>query len=341
MPEPSEPLDEDVLRVGDDPLHALQSRYGNAEQFKLRVYRVQAAGEDEYLFSADGFVDEDFIQGEHGAGRYKLKIYIGDEWRDECTIRIAARPGVNPPGTAPGAPAPAAVPQASDFAQELLLAMVKSGSLGGPPADAGGGVGGMADMVKAIVALKENFGTADPMKYFLDGIAQGRKMGEGSEGDWKRELAATIKDVAPVVASAFRPAPAAPPGAQPVQQPTQEQQLEAINVYVKNAILRIKPQVSMGLQADLAIDWLLNNASDPAYAPLLQLAINQPFEDLQALDDDLAKEPYATWFRSVYDGIRSAYSTQDSVATDPTGESGNESDADGHEDTGAAGKPAA
>lgn len=173
--------------------------------------------------------------------------------------------------------------------------------------------GSVNELVTALASLHQISGGTqgkDPVELLIKGMELGANGGKVS-GDWKSELLSTIKDVAPsalnAIAASRQPVAALNP-APGVNQSMTEQPTE--EMLVRSYIQQIKTYAVGGLNVDLAVEWITNNARDPQYQPLLRLAIHGTVDNFIALDADIANEPYRAWFTSAITKIKEWYAEQ-------------------------------
>lgn len=190
--------------------------------------------------------------------------------------------------------------------------------------------GSVNELVTALASLHQISGGTngkDPVELLIKGMELGQNGGKVS-ADWKSELIGTLKDVAPaalqvIAANQNRQPAALPPGG---NQPMIEQPTEA--ALLKAHITQIKTQIIGGLNPELAVEWITSNAREPAYQPLLRLAIHGTVDNFIAIDPEVANEPYRTWLTTAINLTKEWYAGQQQVQTDDDmdGRDGNGSD---------------
>ena len=109
---------------------------------------------------------------------------------------------------------------------------------------------------------------------------------------------------------------------------TPEQQVAAI----KEGLTYLKKQCLKGVDSQLIVEWVENNAED--YQPLIHNVLNLPFEKFVEIDAEIGNEPFKQWFTGLFNGLRSAFVPDNTVGMDSPGEHGDIDDAGNHGDTG-------
>lgn len=191
------------------------------------------------------------------------------------------------------------------FTRQLLMSQLQNNNRGG----------GIGELVQALSGLHQITGGAagkDPVELLIKGMELGQNGGKVSQ-DWKSELISGIKEVAPAalqVLAASNRQPIAPGEQPPMLPPASPQEL------VKSQLQWIKSQVIAGMNTDLAVGWLTQNARNPEYQHLLSLAIQGTIDNFIAIDPELANEPYRTWFTNAIVMLKEWYAEQQQVQTD-------------------------
>lgn len=150
-------------------------------------------------------------------------------------------------------------------------------------------------------------GTIDKMLSFLEkGIEIGASKGGDGDMDWKKMLITAVREIAPTVTSVIAQAKGVPmpetiAGGEVLALPEQQ---------IQKGIATIKKQIIGGMPVGLALDWVVANATEPQYQQLLQLALSKSFDDIVKIDNELANEPYNTWFRQFLEGLKAHFKEQ-------------------------------
>jgi len=274
---------------------------------KIKVYKITPGiPQPRYCFSLppNTTIDEEYLQNSsYGGGRYEVR-YVDDTGADldVITYEIADKPQSNTPLSADAVQIQMLREQRQQT-HELLMAVLGTGNgKAGTP---------MSELAAMWGIMQGNGGTNGGMN-MIDIFMKGLQLGKAAEGggDWKTMLIDAGREVLPTVAAAVaahgkQPVPPGmlpnvPPAngtaPAPVQPPSDS--------LVKAGIAYMKPRIMAGMPYDLALEWITTNASDQTYQPIINFAMSKTFDDLVALDGDIANEPYKTWFSNVLKGIK-------------------------------------
>lgn len=202
------------------------------------------------------------------------------------------------------------------FTRNMMLQMI-NGVFNNKAQTTGTPLGELAQAMQMLHTISPQNNSAD---LILKGMELGMKA-NGSGGDWKTALVDTAKDIAPVVVQAF--------GAARTAQAQQQGQMTMIPVtpaaMLKQGLDWLKPRIISGLEVDLAVGWVIQNANDPMCQQLLSHAA-QGLEAFVSVDPEIANEPYKTWFTTAIVNLRQWYATQSANQDD--NERGNGDDTD-------------
>lgn len=329
-----------ALDAALDPLQSFFDAYPNANRkFKIGRYVGNAV---EHLASTSELPDEDALQETYGGGRFVIRAFADGVQRGQIEIRIAHKPGYVPPADVTGDDVNKSatnVPMNDDsFIKQLLLKMV---GMGGQVTQQATPVNELAEAMKTIHAM--NGGTANPGKEYAEGLKAGielaRSVGGGGELDWKTEAFRMLKDVIPSVASGVvamtgkQAAPqrvaAVPQSAAPIATLPPEDELNKI---IFGGIQELKKYCMKNTPPELIVDWVVNNAEQ--YHHFVRAALNRSYDSFATIDPEIASEPYNTFFRSFYDGLRSAFDPTNNVDDDNDGRDGDTGNAAHNANTG-------
>lgn len=323
----------------DDPLSEILAQYPNANR-KIRVSRYTPAG-PEFVCSSTEMIDEEFLQQEHGAGRYLVKVLIDGVKRLEYELRIAGKPGTRQPSNGSAmttaVESKTVVGSESDFLKTLVLALINRGSQQSTP---------VGELTTAIRDLHSISGGSNGSQQFTDGLKQGIELGKGlSRGggsDWKSDLMQTVRDVVPqlggmVARGVPQPAPVHTTnlrvvtpeqlGANPVRTPLDE--------LLFTTIQTLKSQCMNQTSVDLVIDYALSSVNDVKTQELIRACFTRDFAGIVAIDPTIGVEPFVTWFKQLFDGLRYAFKTPDDVDDHSGGPTGDQGDTANHGAAGA------
>jgi hypothetical protein len=316
-PQPFSSYDEN-----DQALLELREKYGPAPLL-LKVYKV-GQGRPQYQFEVEGSdLDEAEIQRRCPlGGNFSVKVHIEGKIRDTIFLNIAPLPisTTNITPISENNTVLNMMREQNAMLQNLLISILTK------PAPQQNTV--MADVVSAWTMINSQSKNNDLLAIILPKIFDKALDGSGNESDWKTELLKVAKDVAPVIVSATmnNRNSAGVNGNQPVylENPTQEYpqipmaiqtqpQNQDIIALVKKGINYFKPKIrSNMLPVGLAIDWILCNADNPEFQPIIHMALNKDFNDWVAMDPDLANEPFKSWLTELIAEVKNAYESQNS-----------------------------
>ncbi len=200
----------------------------------------------------------------------------------------------------------------------------------------------ISDLVQAMVQLQ----ALQPPKpdtsvdTILKCIEIGKSLGGSGGGtDWGDIIKDVIKEVgpsiAPLIMSASR---GGAPGPNAGALPEGEQKAVIEQQLMKQGIDYLKKKCMMRSDPGLYLDMIIDNAEEFPYSRLVHLATTQEFSAFAAVDADLSNEPYQTFFKLIYDGLRSHFGKPNSVEHDSAGASGDEDHVAGHGRTGTEGR---
>jgi hypothetical protein len=199
------------------------------------------------------------------------------------------------------------------FTRQMLMQQLQNRNNG-----SGSNINELVQALAGIHALAP--GGKDPIDLIIKGMELGSKGSGGT--DWKTELLSTIKDVAPAAIQAISMTK------QPMNGNGHPMITESPEAYLKQGLQWIKSKIITGMDTELAVSWLIQNANDPQYQQLLSIAIQGGIDNFIAIDTEIGNEPYRTWFNSAITQIREWYAEQQQVetGTDMVGGIGNDTD---------------
>lgn len=290
-------------------------------EIKIKILKWGPKGKS-YCFSLDGGpVDEDFIQSQFGGGRFqgqifKNGIYTGNSFELNIADRVASA------GGASGGMADLQarmMQQQIDFLKDIIL---RNGQQQQTP------VGELADALTKVNAMTGGNGGGmgeKAVELILKGIELGKAIGgNGKDESWSD----VIREALPVVGEMMQQRK------QANGQPRERAQVQAANALpeadhsdvIRQGIAYLKGKAITGRDPGLYVDWMIDNAEEPQYQPILHFILTSEFSALEQIDPEIGKPPYSDFFRSVYDGLRSAFEQQNSMELDtggPSGDGGN------------------
>jgi hypothetical protein len=152
----------------------------------------------------------------------------------------------------------------------------------------------------------------DPVEMILKGMELANKSNGG--GDWKTELISTAKEaILPAITMLGNMKQNTPQ--QPTTQATLPEALEA-NGVLHQAIKWLKSKILSGLETGLAVDWIIQNANDAQYQPILSMAVQGSIDNFIAVDPEIANEPFRQWFTTAIQLLKEWYAEQSNDSTD-------------------------
>src|SRR5262245_42211774 len=320
------------IPVLDDPdeetLSGIVNQFGPGD-VSIKVYKLLPTGR-EYCYTAGPETNEETIRASgYGPGKYLMQVLINGEFRKAIPIGIAA---IQTPSGVP-------VQQGESPMMQVLLSRLSQleQRLSNPREQEP--INAVAD---ALVKLNTLGGRSD-LIITVETIIKCQEIGQdlGGKGgdDWKGILADVVKEAMPVIGSvlaqravqnggmAGTPAPtqAALPPAQEVNVEEQmKAQLKAGIDFLKQ--MAIIPDSDPGLWVDV----IVARRNEQAYAQLIHKAIAEEFSAFIAIDPTISSPEYQPFFRSIYDGIRSVFSSSHPVADDPKRPTGNKGNTKGN-----------
>lgn len=186
----------------------------------------------------------------------------------------------------------------------------------------------IGELVMAMQGMHGMMGGKDPLDLLTRGMELAAKFGNGGgSADWKTELLSTVKEnLGPIISmvSANRtPQQTQHPNGNENGENMRPANILPQETIMKQALTWLKKQIIGGLTVDLAVDWIVNNANDPQYTPILQQAVNGTIDNFIAIDSELGNEPYRTWLTTAIQDIKDWYAEQNTNAGDNDGGNGN------------------
>lgn len=187
------------------------------------------------------------------------------------------------------------------WSRQMLMQLLANKSNGGEQTP-------LVDLVTALTGLHAMApGGKDPIDLLIKGMELGRKS-NGGETDWKETLVSTVKEAALPAIQAFSQMRQQPVviqnSEQPMLTPATPQAL------MQKGIVWLKSQILSGLDPELAIEWLLRNATDPTYQPFIENAIRGDINNFIAVDPEIGNEPYKSWFNHAIQLLKDEYARQ-------------------------------
>jgi hypothetical protein len=275
-------------------------------QVLFKVFQQTPTGQA-FCFPCQPPIDEEFIQREWGGGDFVVRIYIDGKFRKSLPLKIAPRPRLNdsqqPNANAYG-------PDSSDrkhsqFLEQMVLRLIESRATTpqGPT---------LTDLTTALSNLD---GLRGKQENQMDLIMKGIELAQSFNGeqDWKSQAVTAVKNALPGFMSMFnRGGPSPQPATEgvPMVAEPSEGMLRAGIAYLKQlAISQVDP-VSI-------IELVYANGTNPQYKPIIDAVLTKDFAYFVGLDPTIGSESFKPWFESVFNGLRSAFSPENTVDDDP------------------------
>jgi hypothetical protein len=216
------------------------------------------------------------------------------------------------------------------FMKELLLKLIENRGTG--PVTAGPS---LTELTAALSNLDNLRGKPEST---MDSFQKGMEFAQSLTGttDWKTDVLRTIRDIAPQVMGVF-----GGKGGMPLNPDSREQPVAELppDSMIKEGIKYLKKKAIAGVEPELIIDWVYNNGEE--YEALLRVVLNSEFADFVKFDPEIGTEPFVSWFKPLFDGLRSAFARQDPMDNDTGRDVGNHSHigSDGQPSPNGIGKP--
>lgn len=328
-----EGLDPDEIADIEDAqmLREATAHWGPPTDVQVRVTKLLGGDQGtSYCFTTDAeSFSEDYLAENFGPGRYSLKLLVNRAYKGTRYLSIAPRlKPANGAMLTPESMQISMLQQQLQWNQTLLQQLLKAGNPQHTPmnelAEAvrtvhslnGGGNGTQPDMMERVISA------------FMRGLDLGKDTGGG--GDWKSDLVRVVREAVPAIAPAIASGAlmnknGQQPGATPIN--------ESEAVLLQQGIAKLKKMVLMNVDPDLVVDWIQSNAEE--YKHILSRIVRVDFAQFCSIDPEIGTEPYVTWFKQVYDGLRSAFQTTFGMVPDSGGPSGDTPDTTSDAKTGA------
>lgn len=280
-----------------ETLQGVLSQFGETNVV-MKVLR-EASGGAEFCYQTDT-IDEEFIQKNFGGGTYQVRIFIGGRYRKTLKLQIASR--ITPTGN----PLAETTSSHTAFLEKMVLALISKENVAPVPTAV---QPTMLELTTALSNLDNLRGKQESgIEMLMKGIELSQSLNSTQAGDWKTDLIRTAKDALPMFLNGRGGNPV-PPGV-----PPQQAQLE---VMLRSGIQFLKKKCMAGTDPNLIVEWVCANAEEEQYQSLIRTVCTTEFAAFASLDPEIGTEPYFSWFKPLYDGIRSAFSGTDSVDDDP------------------------
>lgn len=281
----------------DTAIDKIKAQYGG-NLVKIKVYKiVTGKSQPVFCFESQEHVDEMQLQNSYGGGSYVLRFFVDGAAKHAERIEVMDKPlSAAQPSTASDIQIQMLREQ-SMFNRDLLMSVLGRST----PINAPTPMSEIAQMWALIHGMNPGSNSGGSFDKLIDVFTKGLEIGSskgGGEMDWKSALLNTVKEIAPAVTQVIARANGVPLTAPAIEQPILPEQL------LRQGIAMLKTKIMSGLPVGLALDWIVSNSTDVAYQPLLHFALSKSFEDIVQVDNDLANEPYNSWFRQLLAGLK-------------------------------------
>lgn len=276
----------------------------------VKVYKLfPGRPKPAFCFETHEEISETQLQNLYGGGAYTIEYSYQNGTKRLEHWEIADKPSTpetNKPRTIEDVQI-AMLKEQSQMNRELLMAVLGRGNNVTPMTE----IAQMWGLIHGANPSNNGNGTStiDKMLSFLEkGIEIGAA--KGGDMDWKSMLVSTVREIAPTITSVVAQAKG-------VQLPeTTSAALALPEDQIQKGINTLKKQILGGMPVGLALDWVVANANEPQYQPLLQLALSKSFDDIVKIDNELANEPFNTWFRQFLEGLKAHFKEQSTTEDD-------------------------
>jgi len=320
-PEPRAVVDFDPA---EESFSMFRSKFGT-EGVTVKIYRRTPRGAQYCFHGAPSEIDEEVVRLYHAKqpyaheeGDYFCRVFVNGEPRDSFPIPIApqvAMPGMAAPSG--GMASDGAVVRALERLEQRLTQTQEREPLSQ-----------LADAMQKLHAMQPK--TELPVDQMLKMFELGRAMnGGGNESEWTPLIKAALENAGPLISGilgGMRNSASAANGQQLALQPSGGSAMEVPQTddsMLKLGIGYLKRKCIAGSDPGLYIDIILDNRDDVTYQKLIHRVLNGNFEEFAAIDPEINSAQYVQFFKFIYDGLRSAFTEQNSVVPDSGREAGN------------------
>src|SRR5215831_12468107 len=205
----------------------------------------------------------------------------------------------------------------------------------------------MLEVVEGLQRLDQLRGGAQaqqlPMDVMIRAIELGQKLSSAGvpTEDWTSLFRDVLKEnmpvILPLLTKMFMQQPQPPQNITPPVKagvieerkevpvmPDEETQLQEA---LKQAISFLKRKAERNSDPGLYVDMIMDNREDPLYARLISDILEKDFSAFASIDPEIAGPKYSGFFGFIYNGIRSIFDQQNSMASVSNGKDGNKTNA--------------
>ena len=310
----------------DDVSEQLKQQYG--VDIRVKIYKVvPGISQPRYCYTdaTENFKNpEETLQNSgYGGGKYVV-VWINNENKRlfEKTYEIADRPVSEKKEMTVSDIQIQMLREQSQMNRDLLMAVLGRSNGSSPLSE----VAQMWNIMKGTPG-----GGGGALETMLTLFTKGLELGASKSGDmdWKTALIQTGKDMIPPILNLTQsiiarnsgngngqPIPMNPPSAMygetamdqnaptPAREDAQAEQI------LKASLGWIKQRIMQGFQVSLAFEWIINNANDPQWQPLIKFVMAKTPEEMAKLDSELANEPFKSWIMELQKALKEHYAEQ-------------------------------
>lgn len=309
-------------------IQKLLSQFGDGE-IVAKVYELRPSGEECFLRvipspTPEKVSEESIRAGNHGrGGKFVLRFLVDGELRSTQQLLIADDPSAASVLSGNGT----SDPTLQLLLQKITALEIQLANRQNPEREP---INNLADAMLKLQQLQ-----APKQDTSLDTILKcieiGKSLGGGGGSDWGSIIKDVVKEIGPTIAPLIMSAanggvqrPGLPAGTNGGDSAMVEEQM------LKQGIAFLKKKCMMRSDPGLYVDMVIDNAEEFPYSRLVHIATTQEFSAFTNLDPELGQEPYQTFFKTIYDGLRSNFGRTNSVDVDSGRTDGNENNPSGN-----------
>jgi len=332
---PPEDEDEAPAAMPFDPAEEsfsqFRSKFGT-EGVLVKIYRRTPRGA-QYCFSGvPSEIDEEVVRLYHAKqpyaheeGDYFARCFVSGEARDSFPIPIA--PQIATPGTSEHGGMAGQGGMLQMFTAHLQRLEDRLTSMQQTEREP------LSSLADAMVKLQSLQPKAElPIDTLMKAIEIGKTLSGSADNEgWTPIIKEVLTQAGPALGMVLGNIAAArqAPGQAAAGQLTGGATVENPNMedaMLKTAFAYLKRKCLAGSDPGLYIDIIIDNRDEATYQKLIRAVHTRDFSAFAAIDPEIQQEPFAKFFRFIYDGLRSAIAEANQVVPDSGRESGNKAD---------------
>lgn len=319
------PLDDPRILAGDDTLDYALKQFDDRQGLELKYYLTQPGG-SAFIGGYSDIIQESQLQDWYPqGGKFEVRIYVHGEFRDRRFMMIAPRPG----GMGSSGDGSSGNLEVRLLREQLQMMREEMRSRNNQPQSSA------SELAQAVAALQQvagNNNQNNPVETVKLAMELAKMIKGVPEGDdsFMGVVKDVVKEAGPSLLQSFMAKngnpPAVPVAVLPASVVTPEQRLQQS---LKDGIAFLKKKAVAGADAGLYIDFAIDNREGELFAPILHAILTQEFSVFTSIDPEIGQPPYVEWFRTLYDGLRSAFAPADPVVISGVGKAGNDANPTG------------